>query len=424
MPYQSTITGALARLLQERGDLTAQQAATSGRLWGGALSTLGQRVATGFADAAQRREDAPRKALEAKEIEARMGILRDATEARTQAKKVERVSLWLTDLAGQADPTQSYQQGRAALIADGTFTPQDAPEFFPGKSWVKARMTQLLPAAERFKQLFPDPEKVMERDPTKDVIDPMTGKVLTPGTPKAPDPFTLAPGQQRFGADGRPIATVPAAPPRPVSVPEGGLLVDPITGKTIVQGPPKREPRGPQTPTPIIDPETGQTIYVRPDTAIGQRVPTTRENATEDERKTAGFYSQMTDAIKIMDELESSLSQKELYQIQTLPQEGLIGLANRGELSENAKRYLRAFEQFTESRLRPVSGAAIADTEYERDRRTYAKQYGETPKLSEDRKRARQGAQAALKTRAGRALPKDTAAAPVAPAKRLRASTQ
>lgn len=153
----------------------------------------------------------------------------------------------------------------------------------------------------------------------------------------------------------------------------------------------------------------GNPVLVPRSQARGMRPATTREQPTEDERKTAGFYGQMTDAIKILDQLESSLTEKELYQIQTLPQEGLIGMANRGELSENAKRYLRAFEQFTEARLRPVSGAAINDQEYARDRRTYAKQYGETPALSADRKAARDRALASLKTRASRALPKDDA---------------
>lgn len=157
----------------------------------------------------------------------------------------------------------------------------------------------------------------------------------------------------------------------------------------------------------VIDPATGKSVLRRRSQAEGMTPATTREQATEDERKTAGFHTQMKQAIAIIDELEGKLTQDELYQMQSLPHEDLIGLLNRNKLSENAKRYFRAFEQFTESRLRPVSGAAIADSEYARDRRTYAKQYGETPKLAEDRKRARMSSLESLKTRAGRALPKD-----------------
>jgi hypothetical protein len=154
------------------------------------------------------------------------------------------------------------------------------------------------------------------------------------------------------------------------------------------------------------NPRTGQ--YTLPDgTPVTNPKPapsTTARETSEDERKTSGFYTQMKQAIGILDELEDKLTEKELYQIQTLPQEQLMGMVNRNLLSEHAKRYLRAFEQFTEARLRPVSGAAITDTEYQRDRRTYAKQYGETPQLSRDRRAARESSLDSLKVRAGRAF--------------------
>lgn len=159
-----------------------------------------------------------------------------------------------------------------------------------------------------------------------------------------------------------------------------------------------------KNPIPVMGPD-GRTTYVLPENAVGQLVPTTRELPTEDERKAAGFFKQMGEAITIIDELENQLTEKDLYQM-TLPQEEILGLINRGEMSEAAKRYLRAFEQFTEARMRPVSGAAISDSEFARDRRTYARQFRETPKLAEDRKKARLSALDTLRARAMRALPK------------------
>lgn len=153
------------------------------------------------------------------------------------------------------------------------------------------------------------------------------------------------------------------------------------------------------------NPTAQQIVQARREYGASDDKPQTPKDPTEGERKAAGFYGQMDAAIKLMDSLEGSLSESELYQIQSLPQEGLIGAINRGRLSENAKRYVRALEQFTESRLRPVSGAAIADTEYERDRRTYARQYDETPTLAADRKAARRQALSALRSMAGRAAP-------------------
>jgi hypothetical protein len=125
---------------------------------------------------------------------------------------------------------------------------------------------------------------------------------------------------------------------------------------------------------------------------------------TEQERRFANLYVQAQDALGVVNETEGALTEKEMYQIFTLPQEELIGMVNRNELSENAKRYLRAFEQFTEARLRSVSGAAVTDAEYARDRRTYAKQYGETAKVNEDRVRGRKTVLDGLRIGAGRAL--------------------
>ena len=73
-------------------------------------------------------------------------------------------------------------------------------------------------------------------------------------------------------------------------------------------------------------------------------------------------------------------------------------------MSENAKRYIQAFNQFTEARLRPVSGAAIANSEYERDRATYGKRYSETPELAAQRQSARAQALEALRVMAGGAI--------------------
>ena len=185
------------------------------------------------------------------------------------------------------------------------------------------------------------------------------------------------------------------------------MNLKPISAEAIAPEP-RIEAQGPQPGWQWVN-RNGEEVYTNR-VAPGDRPQNVRTKVTEDERKMAGFYGQMSDAIQTIDQLEKNITEKELYQIQTLPQEKLIGMLNRNELSEGAKRYLRAFEQFTESRLRPVSGAAIADSEYARDRRTYAKQYGETTELAKDRARARALALDSLKKRAGIALDDATTA--------------
>lgn len=194
-----------------------------------------------------------------------------------------------------------------------------------------------------------------------------------------PAPFNLSPGQTRFSGSGEPIATLPDRPRVPRDEPLMQVSeIDPTTGEIV---------------TKLVPRQAGE---------VSRKPPTTAKT-TESERKAAAFHRQMESAITLIDALEDKLTDAELYQIQSLPQEDLIGLINRGKLSEHAKRYLRAFEQFTEARLRPVSGAAIADSEFARDRRTYARQFGETPQLSQDRRAARQTALQSLADMAGSA---------------------
>jgi len=238
----------------------------------------------------------------------------------------------------------------------------------------------------------------------------------------APEPVTLSEGQVRLspqtdqygrpvmGPDGQPVMTRMEGNAKPMTLEQqlaaavaakNGAEVSRIRNEmaraaAATRAPEKATFEWAKLPDGTVRYMTPQEIRAQGATKAEAPKPN-----TEDEKKAYGFAVQMGQAVTLMDELEGKLTDAELYQIQTLPQEALIGWANRKNTSEAAKRYLRAFEQFTESRLRPVSGAAIADSEYARDRRTYAKQFGETPQLAADRKAARLSALQALQTRSG-----------------------
>lgn len=156
----------------------------------------------------------------------------------------------------------------------------------------------------------------------------------------------------------------------------------------------------------ILGPD-GKAMYVPRSQAVGKTPATNRERPSEGERNAAAFYGQMRDALTTINTLENRISENELQLLTSLSHEGVVGRMNRNQLSEDAKRYYRAMMQFTEARLRPVSGAAIADSEYDKDRMTYFKQYGETPALAEDRLRAREGALQNLRMKSGVLAPKD-----------------
>jgi hypothetical protein len=366
--YDDTSARTLAELLGRRGEIAAQR-------WIDVGNTLGA--------IAQRRREAPIRAQQ------------QAVEALRLQDAQERIA------ASQAERAAAHAEAQQQVAA-------------------AERMTRQQSALQGLLNMYEDPAQIPTREIVT-ILGPQKGlefaKSLRPEVPKTreirvrkPDgteEIQIVEDRPGFTAVSTPEPPKPVTPPNPTeaSLAAAAAAGDPQATAALRLLRQNRASAGPQPDWQWVV-RDGKEVYtnrIQPSdrrTASGSRV-------TEDERKTAGFYGQMSDAVTILDELEDSLTNAELYQIQTLPQEGLIGMANRGELSENAKRYLRAFEQFTESRLRPVSGAAIADTEYARDRRTYAKQYGETAKLKQDRQRARNRALEALRKRAGTALVDD-----------------
>lgn len=426
--YRSPYTGTIADLMSRKAsidaetmrgiaDARARQQQASGQAWGGAIQNIGNAVSGTLRDYLNYKAQAPQREMQALELQ----------QARDNA-------------AAQKEQQFTVSIGRAAQqVAAAGYNPAGAEQLF------KAIASKHPEHAENFQRALMQPET------TKAVIDTLIqqmpgykapeGYTLKPGEsrfdasgrqianlpeqPKAPESFTLGEGQTRFGPDGKPIASGAPRQAPTVNLQRDTVLLDgkpqmvvfnPQTGAFLLNGQdvsarvkplPTQAPQTPQkNPIPVVGPN-GETIYVLPEDAVGKRVPSTRENPTEDERKTAGFYQRMMDASRIMDETEDALTPQDIYQIQSLPQEDLIGLVSRGRMSEPAKRYIRAMMQFTEARLRADSGAAISAGEYAGDRQVYAKQYGETPKLNADRRQARSVAMDALKTRAGRAMPKE-----------------
>lgn len=131
--------------------------------------------------------------------------------------------------------------------------------------------------------------------------------------------------------------------------------------------------------------------------------PAAPPKSTEGERKSAGLMGEARQAAVALEAIESQLSERDLYQIQSLPQEGILGGLNRSQMSDTAKRYIHALDQFTEALLRSKSGATITPAEILQGRRTYGRQYGETPQLGEQRKAARAAGINTLETMAGTA---------------------
>jgi hypothetical protein len=71
--------------------------------------------------------------------------------------------------------------------------------------------------------------------------------------------------------------------------------------------------------------------------------------------------------------------------------------------TEEAQNYRNAADQWVRAKLRKVSGAAISDTEWESEFRTFFPQPGDSPSVIAQKRAARLKAEESMRTQAGRA---------------------
>jgi len=265
MPYQSNAR--LSDLLIEQGRVVGDRRRASGQLWGDVVrgvAALPDRIdartqAIAAAEMGRRQQesalanaDLQRRVHEGTLAGQRREIAQDDA-ARALAAKTQAVQEWLADVASNDVPdvmNAAYRSGRDRLIQQGVLTPQDAPEFFPGQSWVRSRMAMILPATERFKQLFPEPEKGVVLPRGARISHPVTGDTIAdnPMTPDAPtvgsfEDFVvrqfgpnptadqIADARRRYQqADDRPLAPIVIQTPTGVgTLDRGSNTVRPVT---------------------------------------------------------------------------------------------------------------------------------------------------------------------------------------------------
>lgn len=439
--YRSGLTGSIADLMRQQGQVRARQAsatgnaeaqraATSGQVWGQAIQNIGQGVSGTLRDIAQQREQAPMLALRQKQVEQLTAEL-NAMDTATAQKKIGELAQMVKASGYDPNAAEPVFAAIAKLSPDYAEPLQRSlmePEL------LRQVTDTLISQVPGYKA-----PSMMQRDPTKDLVNEGTGEIVQRGvaqttTPTSIDAAILAADQAGNTAEVQRLmglkeqSSKAGRAPSVVNVQRTEVLLDgkpafavfnPQTEKFSINGVDVTArvkpimPQGPAPERPSVWVQKGtEQKYVTPSdaaglTAQGWGPSQTRENPTEDERKSAGFHAQMDKAIVIMDKVEDAITPTDLYQIQSLPQKDLMGAINRGKMSEPAKRYIRALMQFTEARLRAVSGASVQPHEYEADRQMFGKQYGETPQLNADRRQARTTVLDSLKTRGGRAMPKD-----------------
>ena len=425
-PYDnSAFVTRLADLINRRADVAAQGALQRGASRAQMWQSAGQAVMQTLAQLAQQRELTKQRAVAAEQqavenaFKNRQIAVQEAAE-RNAAARAAADEQWRRD---------QFRDTRAIKLAEN-MRPGDVmtPENY-------ARDIQNTSAAPMYAFQAAEAERLPARgisdnmplagvralNPDNEALGGVIGSTMSSDIAARPDRYERLPSwQEQLQAETLGLQKYTARNPVPPNQqretllvngkptivnfdPRSGRYTDANTGASVQVSPLPVAPQGPQPSWQWVT-RSGEDVYTNRVQPGDTPREMTRVKATEDEKKSAGWFGQMSDALDVINQVEPFLTKDELYQIQSLPQEGLIGLLNRNQLSENAKRYMRAFEQFTEARLRSVSGAAISAGEFEADRRTYAKQYGETEKLANDRRNGRNRALESLQKRAGSAL--------------------
>jgi hypothetical protein len=129
--------------------------------------------------------------------------------------------------------------------------------------------------------------------------------------------------------------------------------------------------------------------------------------ATPAERQSLAFYNRAQDAVKTLteapaDQPGSSLEMRIAHQSTAGQLQGQYA-PNMLQTSEQ-QAYRQAQRAFTEARLRKESGAAIPESEFINDARTYFAQPGDSPQMIAQKQKSRETLLAGMKFAAGKAV--------------------
>lgn len=147
-----------------------------------------------------------------------------------------------------------------------------------------------------------------------------------------------------------------------------------------------------QTPEKIA-----QEIAIAGETAKAVAQAKGPEKGTPAEKKSLSFWERGKSAADSIAPLEAGIANK------NLGQQAWLQFMPNATQTEKDQKYRQAQRQFTESHLRPESGAAISPSEYENDARTYFAQPGDTPSTLAQKRAARAVILEGLRSEAGSA---------------------
>lgn len=395
----------ISDLMLRQGDIQAEGAARSGAIWGNTIGNLGQIASSAigqYAEQSAQKEQA--QALAIQDAAATREILTwDGKDPKALLKGLMKVK----------GPVEGPKLAESVLSFNALTGKADEKNIerlkTTGKSLAAApypMFEQLYPALQTKK---PELEELLGVT-LPDAPTPELHEYVKQLFGSAPEPFTLSPGQQRFGPDGKPIAAVPEAPQKPpnlqtVETAEGIRTFNPQTGEMgPVIGRPKPSAGPGLQEIETIDPVTGKAVtkFVTPKAGESYPKPTgAAKPSTGQQRRALSFFNRGKEADDIAAGLEEAgkVNPTGIKAAQKVP----FGAGNFA-LGEDNQKYVQAQRAFTEARLRKDSGASIKDSEYEEDAQTYFEQPGDGPQVKAQKRAMRKAVLAGIALESGDAL--------------------
>lgn len=403
---QPYVRGAsLGQLLQLQGRNRAEAELRRGEIGANLWGQLGQQITGAIASERQARAEAPRLAQEAEARALQLQNAKDERDARQQLSRQDTAfATFLEGWDGQQEPLF-----RASLQ---TYGPQLGPEVAK-KVWEAAAGTKKptreikvrnpdgsesiqivedTPGQTFNSAAAPRPSReikvrnadgsetiqIVEDTPGQTFNSAAAPKDITYGQPVA----ATVNGRRAFvraGSDGKTYSM------------SGQAITTPVT--PVVEQSSDNEPL-----VAIMGPD-GKPVLVRRREAVGKTPATgSQKPASGLEKRALNFFNRARQADLDLEALEDDISGMNIA--------GQTRLAHAPNFlqSEVGQLYTAAQRAFTEARLRKDSGAAIPEQEFENDRKTYFVQPGDTPAVTEQKRRARGAMLASLGFESGQAL--------------------
>jgi hypothetical protein len=288
----------VADLIMHGAQARAQGAAQQGQIWGQAAGNLGQIAAGGL----QAHQMAKRDAAWVSYIESGTWA-QDPKEALAMSVRTwgpEKGPAQFQALQAVAQLSQPKRDPAADQKSLGQIA--GAMDML-GNDEARAR---LYPQARALAlRVFPDLELPPDFNPEAWQGLSAAGAQLRGG-----EGFTLSPGQQRFGANGQPVAAVAPEPPKPpslqtVETAEGIRTFNPQTGEMgpVVARPKPNAPRDPDGGALVaVIGDDGQPVLVPRGQAVGRRPASNREQGRP---VTSGDAGRIADLDTSLDDLNT-----------------------------------------------------------------------------------------------------------------------